>query len=59
MPLPCPVIPRFSRVCSGYNTDLALRVLAKVMPKPEEANVRIMVCLVTAHSSCRYLRQQA
>ena len=28
---------------SGYNTDLALRIVAKITPKPDEARVRIMV----------------
>jgi hypothetical protein len=39
-------------ITSGYNTDLALRVMHKVIPTTDEAKIRIMTVFFGANDSC-------
>jgi lysophospholipase L1-like esterase len=42
---------------SGYNTDLALRVISKVIPRPDEAKIRLMTIFFGANDSCARTEQ--
>jgi lysophospholipase L1-like esterase len=37
---------------SGYNTDMALRVISKAIPRPEEGRIRLMTIFFGANDSC-------
>ncbi|KIW00651.1 hypothetical protein, variant 1 [Verruconis gallopava] len=41
-----------NRGLSGYNTDMALRVISKAIPRPDEGRIRLMTVFFGANDSC-------